>query len=184
VARCSFGAYLKLAAVKVAYHAVGGANGAPTSFAAETNVRRNNMHPVRGNLQIRLQFMFIAAVSSVVLASCALDNSVEPASTASAAEPAEKLFAVEIKIGPNWDSAKPPNEQEFFSEHAATLKRLREAGHIVMGARYSDIGLIIFSARSAEEVRALMSQDPSMTAGTFKYEVHLLNVFYPGLVQP
>lgn len=142
------------------------------------------MCPAGGNLQFRLQFKLLVAVGSIVLASCAHDNSVQSASVASAVESVEKLFAVEIKIGPNWDSAKPPNEQEFFSEHSANLKRLREAGHIVLGARYSDIGLIIFSARSAEEVRALMSQDPSMKAGTFKYEVHLLNVFYPGLVQP
>jgi uncharacterized protein YciI len=110
--------------------------------------------------------------------------SLQPISVASAAEATEKLFAVEIKIGPNWDSSIPPNEQKFFAEHSANLKHLREAGHIVLGARYSDIGLIIFSARSAEDVGALMSQDPSMTAGTFKYEVHQFNVFYPGLVQP
>ena len=131
-------------------------------------------------MKIRIQFKVIVAVSMLVLASYSLQRT----SVASAAEAAEKLFAVEIKIGPNWDSSMPPNEQKFFSEHSANLKRLREEGPIVLGARYSDIGLIIFSASSAEEVRALMSQDPSMTAGTFRYEVHLLNVFYPGLVQP
>lgn len=135
-------------------------------------------------MQLRLRFNLVAAFSMLALASCATDNAVQPASVASAAEPARKLFAVEIRIGPNWDSSKPPGEQEFFSEHSANLKRLRDAGHIAMGARYSDIGLIIFSASSAEEVRALMAQDPSMTAGTFKYEVHVPNVFYPGLVQP
>ena len=134
-------------------------------------------------MQIRLPLRFIVAVCTLVLASCALDKSIQPASVALAAETTEKLFAVEIRVGPNWDSSKPANEQEFFSEHSANLKRLREAGHIVMGARYSDLGLIIFSASSAQEVRGLMSQDPSMTAGTFKYEVHALNVFYPGLVQ-
>jgi hypothetical protein len=98
-------------------------------------------------------------------------------------ESALGLFAAEIKVGPNWDASKPPNEQEFFKEHSINLKRLRDAGHVVMGARYSDIGLIVFSARSAEEVRAFMSEDPSMEAGTFMYEVHVFNVFYPGMVQ-
>jgi uncharacterized protein YciI len=135
-------------------------------------------------MKIRFQLKFFSAVFALVLASCTIGNAIQPASAASAGEAAKKLFAVEIRIGPNWDSSKPPNEQEFFSEHSANLKRLRDAGHIAMGARYSDIGLIIFSASSADEVRALMSQDPSMTAGTFKYEVHVLNVFYPGLVQP
>ena len=121
------------------------------------------------------------AIVTVLLIACGGPDTAT--SVAPAAETELTLFAVEIKVGPNWDSSKPPHEQAFFKEHSSNLKHLRETGHIVMGARYSDIGLIIFSARSAEEVRALMSQDPSMTAGTFKYEVHVLNVFYPGLVQ-
>ncbi|MCW8999995.1 MAG: YciI family protein, partial [Kangiellaceae bacterium] len=94
----------------------------------------------------------------------------------------QKLFAVEIKVGSNWDKSKSPSEQRFFKEHSVNLQQLRKAGHIVMGARYSDIGLIIFSANSADEVKAFMEKDPSMSAGTFKYEVHPLNVFYPGMV--
>jgi hypothetical protein len=101
-------------------------------------------------------------------------------SPATADDSAMKLFAVEIKTGPTWDSAKAPNEQAFFAEHSANLKRLRDAGHIVMGARYSDIGLIVFSARSADEVSEYMDRDPSMAAGTFVYEVHALTVFYSG----
>ena len=93
-----------------------------------------------------------------------------------------KLFAVEIKVGDKWDKSKSPNEQAFFKEHSMNLKQLRKAGHIVMGARYSDIGLIIFSASSIEEVKVLMDKDPSMSAGTFKYAVHPINVFYPGMV--
>ncbi len=102
-------------------------------------------------------------------------------------EPVEeklKLYAVEIKIGTNWDATKAPHEQEFFKEHSMNLKKLRESGYITMGARYSDIGLMVFSATSAEEVTAFMEQDPAMAAGTFKFAVHPMNVFYPGLVQP
>ena len=135
-------------------------------------------------MKILIKFKAIVAVSILAISSCTLNNSPPPSSAVSTAESAEKLFAVEIKIGPNWKTSKRPNEQEFFSEHSANLKLLRKAGRIVLGARYSDVGLIIFSARSAEEVRSLMSKDPSMTAGTFKYEVHQINVFYPGLVQP
>lgn len=93
-----------------------------------------------------------------------------------------KLFAVEIKVGPKWDNSKAPNEQAFFKEHSMNLQQLRKAGHIVMGARYSDIGLIIFSAKTADEVKAFMDEDPSMSAGTFQYAVHSFNVFYPGMV--
>ncbi len=103
--------------------------------------------------------------------------------TAGASAPAEvemRLFAVEIKVGPKWDSTRPPNEQAQFREHSATLKRLRDAGHIVVGARYADKGLLVFTARGAADVRTLMDADPSMAAGTFSYEVHDFNVFYPG----
>lgn len=109
-----------------------------------------------------------------------------PPARAQAAPPASspaaesRLFAVEVKTGPNWDPAKPPNEQLRFGEHSAHLKKLRDSGVIVVGARYADKGLLVFSAASAAEVKALMEQDPSMAAGTFRYEVHDFNVFYPG----
>lgn len=124
------------------------------------------------------------AVFSFLLTCClALDAAAQSAGAAPAAGTELRLFAVEITVGPAWDDSKAPGDQAFFKEHSANLKRLRTAGHIVMGARYSDKGLVVFSARSADEVRAHMEQDPSMAAGTFKYEIHPFNVFYPGLVK-
>lgn len=140
---------------------------------------------------MRLSLNTIAAAAALIVAGCASVSTTESAKVASATPPVStaaaeaaklRLFAVEVKVGPNWDSTKSPNEQAFFAEHSANLKRLRDADHIVMGARYSDVGLIIFAAGSAEEVREMMSQDPSMAAGTFKYEVHSFNVFFPGTV--
>ena len=118
----------------------------------------------------------------IILASMTLGVSSQPKGASPEIKTKPKLFAVEIKVGPNWDKSKAPNEQAFFKEHSMNLKQLRKAGHIVMGARYSDIGLIIFSANTAEEVKAFMEKDPSMSAGTFKYQVHPFNVFYPGMV--
>jgi uncharacterized protein YciI len=94
------------------------------------------------------------------------------------------LFAIEIKTGPKWDPAKPPQDQAFFKEHSANLRRLRDAGALVMGARYSDKGLIVLAAASAAEVQTQMAQDPSIAAGTFVYEVHPFNVFYGGELRP
>lgn len=93
-----------------------------------------------------------------------------------------RLFAVEIRTGPKWDPALPPPQQVYFKEHSANLRQLREAGRLVLGARYSDKGLVILSAASADEARALMNQDPAITHGTFVYELHELNVFYAGNV--
>ena len=100
----------------------------------------------------------------------------------SSSEAARTWFAVEINVGPGWDESISPYEQAYFKEHSAHLKELRSAGHIVMGARYSDVGLLVFSAHSVEEISALMDEDPSMQAGTFSYEIYPMNVFYPGLV--
>lgn len=122
------------------------------------------------------QLKFIAALS-VLIGGFTLQES------AAAPDTEFRLFAAEITVGPNWDGSKAPHEQAFFQEHSANLKHLRDEGHIVMGARYSDKGLIIFSTRSIEDVKVLMDQDPAMTAGTFVYEVHAFNVFYPGLLE-
>src|SRR5262245_18550653 len=79
------------------------------------------------------------------------------------------LFAVEITIGSKWDSKRPPQDQLYFREHSANLKRLRDAGQLVVGARYSDKGVVIVAAENDAAVRAMMDEDPSMTAGVFKY---------------
>jgi uncharacterized protein YciI len=93
------------------------------------------------------------------------------------------LYAVEIRIGPAWDSSKKPHEQSFFREHSANLKRLRDQGALVLGARYSDKGLVVLQATSEQEAHAMMRQDPSVQNRVFTYELHAFNVFYPGSVQ-
>ncbi len=107
----------------------------------------------------------------------------QPAS-APAVTPDLTLFAIEIKVGPKWDQSKPPQEQAFFREHSANLRRMREAGVLVVGARYSDKGLVVVTAATAEEARAQMDQDPSIAAGTFAFEVHPFSVFYAGELKP
>lgn len=107
-----------------------------------------------------------------------------PASTTSVAEVDLPLFAVEIKTGPKWDGAKPPQDQAYFREHSANLRRLREAGHIRLGARYGDKGLIVLAATTADEARAWMNADPAMQHGTFAFELHPFAVFYGGSVAP
>ena len=75
---------------------------------------------------------------------------------------------------------KYPMLAEGYEKLMADLKRLRDEGRIVVGARYSDKGLLVFRAASADEVREWMAGDPSMQAGTFTNTVHPFNVFYPG----
>jgi uncharacterized protein YciI len=97
-----------------------------------------------------------------------------------AAEP--QLFALELRIGPKWDASKPAAEQTHFSAHSAHLRQLREAGQLVLGARYGDKGLVVLSAPTLAAARALVEQDPALMHGTFSYELHPMRVFYPGAV--
>jgi uncharacterized protein YciI len=107
-----------------------------------------------------------------------------PVSTSAPATPAApRLFAIEIRVGPAWDVDKAPGEQAFFREHSANLRRLRDAGKLVFGARYGDVGLVVLSATTLEDARAMMDADPAMQAGVFAYDAHPFNVFYPGTVE-
>lgn len=94
------------------------------------------------------------------------------------------LFVAEIRTGPAWDASRPPQDQPFFRDHSAHLRRLRDAGHIRLGARYADKGLIVLAAATADEARAWMQADPSMQHGTFSFELHPFAVFYGGTVSP
>ena len=102
----------------------------------------------------------------------------EPQSTAAA--PA--LFAVEFRTGPKWDASKKPHEQVYFREHSANLKRLRDNGSLLVGARYADKGFLIVGAESEASVRALVDVDPSVQNQVFAYELHPFSVFYAGCV--
>jgi len=95
-----------------------------------------------------------------------------------------KLFAVEFKTGPRWVASKQPHEQEHFREHSANLRKLREQGSLVLGARYGEKGLIVLAAESESAARAMIEQDPSVLNGVFSYELHPFLVFYGGAVQP
>jgi uncharacterized protein YciI len=117
----------------------------------------------------------------VLLAFAAASSNAQAQQT-TAVEPNLPLFAVEIKVGSKWDQSKPPLEQQYFREHSANMKRLRDSGNLIMGARYADRGLVILAAQSEEEARAMLDADPSIKAEVFKYELHDFSVCYSGTV--
>lgn len=129
---------------------------------------------------IRIASALVAFCSAVMAPTLVFAQAASAPASSGAELP---LFAIEIKVGPKWDSSKPPQDQAYFREHSAHLRRLRENGSIVLGARYADKGLVVVAAASVEEARRLMDADPSMAAGTFVFEVHPFSVFYPGAVQ-
>lgn len=100
-----------------------------------------------------------------------------------AAKPAKPpIFAVEFTTGAGWDAAKPPNEQAHFADHSANLRRLRESGALLFGARYSDKGLIVLQAEDEATARAEIERDPSVAAGTFKFALFPMHAFYTGCI--
>lgn len=92
------------------------------------------------------------------------------------------VFAVEFTTGPGWDAGKAPNEQRHFADHSANLRRLRDTGALLFGARYSDKGLIVLEAADEAAARAEIERDPSVAAGTFRYALFPMHAFYPGCV--
>lgn len=101
---------------------------------------------------------------------------------APAPAPAGDVFALVFRTGPAWDKSKPPNEQPFFADHSTNLRELRAEGRLLIGGRFSDLGLVLVRAASAEEARALVDRDPSVKNGTFQAEVHPFQAFMPGCV--
>ena len=124
----------------------------------------------------RLGLVLSFALSSVAFAQAA------PASAASAPAAAKNLFAVEIRTGPQWNAALAPGQQPLMREHSANLRKLRDEGRIRIGARYGEVGLVVLEAATIEEARAWMEADPAMRAGTFRFGIHPLGVFYGGTV--
>jgi len=96
---------------------------------------------------------------------------------------AANLYAIEFRTGARWDTTKKPHEQAYFREHSANLKRLRDSGSLLVGARYSDKGLVVVTAETEASARALVEVDPSIQNQVFAFEVHAFHVFYSGCVQ-
>ena len=95
---------------------------------------------------------------------------------------AQLLFAVEFRTGPRWDHAKPAHEQAHFREHSANLKKLRDGGHLLLGARYSDKGFLVMTGTSAAAVKELLDADPAVQNQTFAFDLHDFRVFHAGCV--
>jgi len=104
-----------------------------------------------------------------------------PASPAPA-PPAQPLFLVEFTLGPAWAPDKAPHEQLHFREHSENLRRLRTEGRLVLGARYSDKGIVVLKAANEGEARAQVEVDESVKAGVFRFAVFEFRPFYDGCV--
>ncbi|MFC4220824.1 YciI family protein [Flagellimonas marina] len=100
--------------------------------------------------------------------------------TAQESEKEKSRFVALYTIGSLWDTNKAPNDQAYFKEHSAFLSKLRKDNTIVMGARYSDTGMIVLEATDLEAAKNLLFEDVALQNQLFNVEVHPFNVFYKG----
>lgn len=95
----------------------------------------------------------------------------------------DRYFIILYSIGENWDTTKQAHEQLYFSEHSAHLSGLRKSGEITIGARFSEKGMIILSAKNEAEAKILTTKDPAIQNKVFKAEIHPFHPFYSGCLE-
>jgi uncharacterized protein YciI len=67
-----------------------------------------------------------------------------------------------LRSGPEWDPAKPMEEQSEWEAHAQCMDGLVERGFIVLGGPLADEHRVVLAveAESEEAVRAELARDP------------------------
>ena len=73
------------------------------------------------------------------------------------------MFLVIVRrSGPEWDAAKPLEEQSGWQEHAAFMDALADEGFVVLGGPLADEHRVVLAieAASADEVRSTLARDP------------------------
>lgn len=93
------------------------------------------------------------------------------------------LFIAIFSLGPNWQTGKPAHAQAHFKAHSENLKKWRSEKKIALGARYSDKGMIIFSAADEKEARSMLEHDPMVMNKVFTLELYPFSPFYKGCLQ-
>ena len=95
----------------------------------------------------------------------------------------QKLFIVIYTPGENWNNSKQPQDQDYFNFHSKRLQNYRKEGKILLGARYSNKGMIIMPAETEDEIKKIVFADSAVLAKTFNAEVFPYNVFYDGCIK-
>lgn len=92
-------------------------------------------------------------------------------------------FIALYTLGESWDMEKQPSEQLYFKEHSGFLSKLRKEKHIVLGARYSDTGMLILKADNLEAAKTILNQDIALQKKLFNVAVYPFNAFYKGCIE-
>lgn len=96
---------------------------------------------------------------------------------------ADSLFVVIYTTGSEWNTSKTPDEQPYFADHSAFMMKLRKETTTLLGARYSDKGMLVIKSASLQQAQQLISSDKAVIHKTFNAEVHPANFFFTGCVK-
>lgn len=98
-------------------------------------------------------------------------------------EPVDAHFIALYTLGESWDTEKQPSEQIYFKEHSGFLSKLRKEKQIILGARYSDTGMIVLKANNLEAAETILHQDIALQKKLFNVVVYPFNTFYKGCIE-
>lgn len=98
-------------------------------------------------------------------------------------EKEDTYFVALYTLGDSWDSSKSPGEQIYFKEHSSHLSKLRSDSIIVIGARYSDTGMLILKSKNLAEAKSLLLEDIAVKNNLFRVEIHPFQPFYKGTLE-
>ncbi len=90
-----------------------------------------------------------------------------------ASQPTRRYIVGLLRKGPNWSAADEGGRTHLA---AAELRRWKEAGLILVGGWFMDLGdtrgMYIFLVDTVEEAQALVQADPGVAAGKLVFEFH------------
>jgi hypothetical protein len=71
-------------------------------------------------------------------------------------------FVVLRRLGPQWDSSRPMEEQSDWPVHASFMDGLVDAGFVILGGPLADEHriLLVVEAESEDAVRSTLAGDP------------------------
>jgi uncharacterized protein YciI len=71
-------------------------------------------------------------------------------------------FVVIRRKGPQWDTAKPMEQQTLWDEHAAFMDGLVDSGFVILGGPLADEHRVVLAveAESEQAVRDTLARDP------------------------
>jgi len=91
-------------------------------------------------------------------------------------------FLVLFRPGPAWRAGAPLEEQPFTVEHAVHLQKLYQEQKVFMGGPCEDksdlLSVVVLQAASETEAFGSLQDNPFVTQGVVKIEVHPWQVVF------